>query len=131
MQIAELRFCRHCINLAHVPAFVLLVHVVDVQIPRPLLVVFVVRDTDPWIAGDDVIVHRQNGRLFEMHPRNLQIKLNLTINLVTFALCKIEKCMKRNVAHKLMYTARDCFPYIQFSIKFTLFYLHIVIIIIE
>lgn len=69
MKVAELGLGLHGVDLAHVPALVLLLHVVDVQKPRPVLVV---RHRDARIPGDDVVVHSQDGRLLEVHPRNLQ-----------------------------------------------------------
>lgn len=68
MKITELRFCRHRIDLTHVSALVLLLHVGDVQEPRFVLVVLVVGNADARISRDDVIMHRQYGRLFEVHP---------------------------------------------------------------
>lgn len=69
MEVAELRLGLHGVDLAHVPALVFLLHVVDVQKPRSVLVV---RHRDTRIPGDDVVVHSQDGRLLEVHPRNLQ-----------------------------------------------------------
>lgn len=73
MEISELRFRRHGIDLAHVSTSVLLLHVVDVQKPRFVFVVLVMRDAYSRISGDHVIVHGQNGRLLEMDPGHLLI----------------------------------------------------------
>lgn len=72
MQIAELRLRRDRIYLAHIPALVLLLDVVDVQKPGPMLIVLVVRHADPRIPRYHMVVHRQYGRLLEVHPRHLQ-----------------------------------------------------------
>jgi hypothetical protein len=72
MQIAKLGLGRHRVNLAHVAALVLLLDIGNVQEPCFVFVVLVVGHTDPWIACDDVIVHGQDGRLLEMHPRHLE-----------------------------------------------------------
>lgn len=73
VQVAELRFGRHRVDLAHVPAPVLLVHVVYMQIPCAVAVVLVVRDTDARVARDHVIVNGQNGGLLEVHPGDLKV----------------------------------------------------------
>jgi hypothetical protein len=69
MKVSELRLGLNGVDLAHVPALVLLLHVVDVQKPRPVLVV---RHRDARIPGDDMVVHSQDCRLLKVHPRNLQ-----------------------------------------------------------
>lgn len=69
MKVSKLRLRRDRVDLAHVPPLVLLLDVVDVQKPRAVLVV---RYGDPRVPGDHVTVHRQDGRLLEVHPRNLQ-----------------------------------------------------------
>lgn len=68
MQISELGFRRHRINLAHVPSLILFVDIIYVQIPRSMFVVFVMGHTDPRIPCDHMIMHRQYGRLFKVHP---------------------------------------------------------------
>lgn len=73
MQISELCFGRHRIYLAHVTSMVLLFHIIDVQKPRAMLVVFVVCHTDARIPRDHMIVHGQYGWLLEMYPRHLRI----------------------------------------------------------
>ena len=69
MKVSKLRLGLNGVDLAHVPALVLLLHVVDVQKPRPVLVV---RHRDARIPGDDMVVHSQDCRLLKVHPRNLQ-----------------------------------------------------------
>ena len=71
MEVPELRLGRHRIDLAHVPSLVLLLHVVYVQIPRPVLVMLVVGHTDPGIPRDDVVVYGQDGALLKVHPGDL------------------------------------------------------------
>lgn len=55
MQVSELRLSCDGVDLAHVPAAVLLPHVGDVQEPRAVLVV---RHADAGVARDHVVVHR-------------------------------------------------------------------------
>ena len=56
------------VNLAHVAAVVRFLDVVNMQIP---CVVLVVGHTDAGIARDHAILHRQNGRPFQMDPCHL------------------------------------------------------------
>jgi len=58
MEVSELRLRLHGVDLTHVPAFVFLLHVVDVQKPRPVLIM---RHGDARIPGDDVVVNSQDG----------------------------------------------------------------------
>lgn len=85
MHVAELRLGVNGVDLAHVTALVLLVHVLDVQIPGAALVVLVVRDADARITRYHVIVHGQNCRLLEVHPGNL-----------CGGLKSAENCVKKN-----------------------------------
>lgn len=75
MQVAELRFGSDGVDLTHVPPFVLLLHVADMQEPRA---VFVVSHRDSGIPGDHVTVHRQDGRLLEVHPSHLRDKVGVS-----------------------------------------------------
>lgn len=59
------------VDLTHIASFVLLLDIVDVQIPTAMAIMFVVRHTDAWIACYHVIVYGQYGRLFEVHPSHL------------------------------------------------------------
>lgn len=74
MQISELCFGRYGIYLAHVTSMVLLFHIIDVQKPCAMLVVFVVCHTDARIPRDHMIVHGQYGWLLEMYPRHLRME---------------------------------------------------------
>lgn len=67
---------RHRIDLAHVPALVLLLDIVDMQEPGAMLVVLIVSNTNPRITGYHMVVHGENGRLLEMHPRHLKTEKN-------------------------------------------------------
>lgn len=71
MQISKLRLGSSGVDLAHVSPFILFMHIRDVQKPRS---VFVVGHADSRISRNHVIVHRQDGRLLKVHPRNLQQK---------------------------------------------------------
>lgn len=73
---AILGFGRHRVDLAHIPTHILLLYVVDVQKPGAMLIVFVVRYTNPRISRYHMIMHRQNGRLLKVHPRHLQLGKN-------------------------------------------------------
>lgn len=74
MQIAKLCFGRNRIYLAHVPSMILFFHIIDVQKPCAMLVVFVVCHTDARISRDHMIMYGQYGRLLEMYPRHLHEK---------------------------------------------------------
>lgn len=71
MQVSELRLGRSRVDLTHVATLVLFVYWGDVQEPRAVLVV---RNADARVARDHVVVHRQDGRLLEVHPRHLRNK---------------------------------------------------------
>lgn len=71
MQISELCFCGDRVYLAHVPAMILFFDIRYVKEPCSMLIMLIVRNTDPWISRDYMIMYGQNGRLFEMDPRNL------------------------------------------------------------
>lgn len=57
VQISELSFSRDCVDLTHVPSLVLFVDIVNVKIPRPVLVVFVVSHADTWISSYHMIMY--------------------------------------------------------------------------
>lgn len=61
------------VHLTHVPAAVFLVHVSDVQIPRPVIVV---GQGHPGILGDDVVVNGQDRLSVHSDPRDLRIIIN-------------------------------------------------------
>lgn len=61
MQISKLCFGRHRIYLAHVSSMILFFHIINVQKPCTMLVVFVVRHTDAWISRDHMIMYGQYG----------------------------------------------------------------------
>lgn len=69
VQVSKLSFGSDGVDLAHVPAFIFLLHVADVKEPRTVLVVC---DRDAWVTRDHVVVNRQDGGLLEVHPRNLK-----------------------------------------------------------
>lgn len=74
MQIPKLRFGRHRIYLAHVTSVILFFHIIDVQEPCAMLVVFVVCHTNTWIPRNHMIMYSQYGRLLEMYPRHLRMQ---------------------------------------------------------
>lgn len=86
MQVTELRFSSNGIYLAHVTSPVFFSYVWYMQEPSAVLVV---RYTYARIACDHVVMHCQDGRLLEMHPRYLNknnfstyILLNLNLYLL-------------------------------------------------
>lgn len=80
---AILGLSRHRIDLAHVPALVLLLDIVDMQEPGAVLVVLIVGDTYPRITRYHMVVHGENGRLLEMHPRHLKAnQLNYSAHFI-------------------------------------------------
>ena len=56
------------VDLTHVPASVLLLHVSNVQLP---LLVFPVGERHPLVPGDDAVVDGQDGLGVHPHPGNL------------------------------------------------------------
>ena len=56
------------VDLAHVPAAVLLLHISNVQLP---LLVFPVGEGHPLVPGDDAVVDGQDGLSVHPHPGNL------------------------------------------------------------
>lgn len=58
MQVPKLCFCCDRINLAHVSPFILFLDIWNVKEPRFVLIMFIVCDTDSWIARYHVVVHR-------------------------------------------------------------------------
>lgn len=61
------------VHLTHVPAPVLLVYVLDVQIPRPVIVV---GQRHPRVLGDDVVVDGQDRLGVHSNPRHLRTGTN-------------------------------------------------------
>ena len=59
------------IDLTHVPASVLLLHVSNVQLP---LFVLPVGERHPLVPGDDAVVDGQDGLGVHPHPGNLENK---------------------------------------------------------
>lgn len=66
----ELSFCGGSIDLAHIPASILLPDIRYVQVPRPVVFVW---HADPRISRYDLTVHSQDRRLLVVHPRHLHI----------------------------------------------------------
>ncbi len=60
-----------CVDLAHVPASVVLVDLVDVQSPDLLVVV---RQRHALVARDDVVVDGEDGLRVHAHPRHLHTR---------------------------------------------------------
>jgi len=84
IEVAELRLGADGVDLAHVAAAVLLLDIPDVEEPSAVVVV---RHGYPWIAGYHVGMHRQDGRLFVVHPRDLRKKKD-TMNNLYITLCE-------------------------------------------
>ena len=62
---------RVSVDLTHVPASVLLLHVSNVQLP---LLVFPVGERHPLVPGDDAVVDGQDGLGVHPHPGDLENK---------------------------------------------------------
>lgn len=82
VQVSDLSFGRDRIYLTHISAPVFLLQVVYVQEPRA---VFVVGHGDSRVSSDDVIVDREYGGLFEVHPGHLR------------TYCNIVECLKKKL----------------------------------
>lgn len=67
--LTHLTLHRVRVQLAHVAAAVLLLHRLDVQIPRELVRV---GNTDSGIVGDDVLVNRLDRLRVGLHPADLE-----------------------------------------------------------
>lgn len=76
VQISELGLGGNSVDLAHIAALVFLLDVADVKEPSAM---FVMCHRNTGIPRDHVVVHRQYRRLLEVHPRNLQTSLCLTL----------------------------------------------------
>lgn len=72
MQVPLSTSHRVRVHLTHVPAPVFFVHVSNVQIPRPVIIV---GERDPGILGDDVVVDGQNRLSVYSDPCDLQEKI--------------------------------------------------------
>ena len=69
IEVSKPCLCLGSVDLAHVRALVSPLDVGDVKVPRS---VPFVRDADSRIAGDHVVLDRQDGRAVVMDPGNLQ-----------------------------------------------------------
>lgn len=76
VKVSELGLGSNGVDLAHIATLVFLLDVADVKEPSSMLVMC---HRNTRIPCDHMVVHRQYCRLFEMHPRNLQISLCLTV----------------------------------------------------
>lgn len=75
MHISELCLRCDCVDLAHVASLIFLLHIVYMQVPGPVFVVFVVRNADARISRYHVVMNCQDCRLLKVHPRYLQNKI--------------------------------------------------------
>lgn len=72
MVYTNLTFHRIRVDLAHVLSPVLLLDVVDVQVPRGHVVVC---DSYPRVVSDDVVVDRLDGLSVGLHPTHLRRRI--------------------------------------------------------
>lgn len=79
VQKAQLTFHRVCVDLAHVPSFVGLPHLLDVYVPRPVIRV---RHADPMIFRDHVVVDGQYGLRVNTQPGHLKEQKNKYTNKI-------------------------------------------------
>ena len=71
MQIPKLSFCRHCIYLTHVSAFVLLLNIRNVKKPSLEFIMLVMCHGYSWVSGNYVIMYSQYCWLLKVHPSDL------------------------------------------------------------
>lgn len=57
MQVTELSFCSDGIDLAHISTSILFFHIVDVQEPSFMFIMFIMSDTNSWIPCNHMIMN--------------------------------------------------------------------------
>lgn len=72
--VSELGLCSHSIDLAHVSALVLLLHVRNMQEPGLVFIMLIMCHRYSWISSNYMIMYSQYCWLLEMHPSDLQRK---------------------------------------------------------
>lgn len=58
------------VHLTHVPASIVLLHLLDVQVPGSMIIV---GEADSIVLRDDIVMNRENCLRIHAHPSHLQL----------------------------------------------------------